>query len=145
MNLRESIEVALEGLIANKMRAALTMLGVIIGVGAVIAMLAIGQGARQQTMQRIQQMGTNVLMVQAGQSMQGAVRGGSGSSTTLTLDDCKAIADKCPSVAAAVPEVRGNLQVKYGSQNTNTTIFGTSPEYPSVRDYSVQDGKFFSA
>jgi len=145
MNLRESIEVAVEGLSANKMRALLTMLGVIIGVGAVIAMLAIGQGARQQTMQRIQQMGTNVLMVQAGQSMQGAVRGGSGSSTTLTFDDCKAIADKCPSVAAAVPEVRGNLQVKYGSQNTNTTIFGTTPEYPSVRDYSVQDGKFFSA
>lgn len=143
MNLKESIAVALEGLAANKMRAALTMLGVIIGVGAVIAMLAIGQGAREQTMQRIQSMGTNVLMVMAGQSRQGAVRGAFGSSTTLTLDDCKAIADKCPSISKAVPEVRGNLQVKYGNQNSNTTIFGTSPDYPEVRDYQIADGRFF--
>jgi putative ABC transport system permease protein len=144
MNLRESIEIALEGLVANKMRAALTMLGVIIGVGAVIAMLAIGQGARQQTMQRIQQMGTNVLIVMAGQSRTGAVRGGFGSSTTLTLDDANAIPDKCPSVSKSVPEVRGNLQVKYANQNTNTTIFGTTPDYPAVRDYSVQEGRFFN-
>ena len=144
MNLRESIEVAFEGLIANKMRAALTMLGVIIGVGAVIAMLAIATGAREQTMQRIKQMGTNSLMVMAGQSQQGAVRGGFGSSTTLTLDDAEAIADKCPSVLKSVPEVRGNLQVKYGNQNTNTTIFGTTPDYPAVRDYSVAEGRFFN-
>jgi len=144
MNLRESIEVALEGLSANKMRAALTMLGVIIGVGAVIAMLAIATGAREQTMQRIQQMGTNTLMVMAGQSRQGAVRMGFGSSTTLTLDDCKAIADKCPSVSATAPEVRGNTQVKYGNQNTSTAIFGTTPDYLAIRDYSVAEGKFFS-
>lgn len=144
MNLWESIEVALEGLIANKMRAALTMLGVIIGVGAVIAMLAIGQGAQEQTMQRIQQMGTNVLVIMSGQTRQGAVRGGFGSMQTLTLDDAEAIADKCPSVTASVPEVRQNAQVKYRNQNTNTTIFGTSPEYPSVRNYSVQEGRFFN-
>lgn len=144
MNLRESIEIALEGLIANKMRAALTMLGVIIGVGAVIAMLAIAHGAQEQTMQRIKQMGTNSLMVMAGQSRTGAVRGGFGSSTTLTLDDASAIPDKCPSVLKSVPEVRGNLQVKYGNMNTNTTIFGTTPDYPSVRDYSVAEGRFFN-
>ena len=144
MNLKESIEVALEGLIANKMRAALTMLGVIIGVGAVIAMLAIGQGAREQTMQRIQAMGTNVLMVMAGQSRQGAVRGGFGSSTTLTVEDAEAIPDKCPSVLKSVPEARGNVQVKYANQNTNTTIFGTTPDYPAVRDYSLSDGRFFT-
>lgn len=144
MNLRESIEVALEGLVANKMRAALTMLGVIIGVGAVIAMLAIAQGAREQTMQRIQQMGTNVLMVMSGQSRQGAVMGGFGSMQTLTLEDSDAIAKKCPSVIAIAPEVRQNMQVKYRSQNTNTTIFGTSADYPSVRNYSLQEGRFFS-
>lgn len=144
MNLRESIEVALEGLVANKMRAALTMLGVIIGVGAVIAMLAIAQGARQQTMQRIQQMGTNVLIVMAGQSRRGAVMGGFGSVQTLTLEDAEAIPSKCPSVTKSVPEVRQNLQVKYLSQNTNTTVFGTTPDYLPVRDYSVQDGKFFT-
>jgi len=144
MNLRESLEVALEGLSANKMRAALTMLGVIIGVGAVIAMLAIGQGAREQTMQRIQAMGTNVLIIMAGQSRQGAVRGGFGSSTTLTLDDAKAITQKCQSVAAAVPDVRGNLQIKYSNQNTNTTVFGTTPDFPQVRDYHIQAGHFFT-
>ena len=144
MNLRESIEVAVEGLAANKMRAALTMLGVIIGVGAVIAMLAIGQGAKEQTMQRIQQMGTNVLIVMSGQSRQGAVMGGFGSSQTLTLDDSASIPPKCPSVVKSVPEVRQNLQVKYLDQNTNTTIFGTTPDFLSVRDYSVQDGKFFT-
>ncbi|MDO8683363.1 MAG: ABC transporter permease [Armatimonadota bacterium] len=144
MNLRESIEVAIEGLVANKMRAALTMLGVIIGVGAVIAMLAIAQGAKEQTMQRIQQMGTNVLIVMSGQSRQGAVMGGFGSVQSLTLDDANVIATKCPSIVKAVPEVRQNLQVKYQNQNTNTTIFGTSPDYPSVRNYTVQEGRFFS-
>jgi putative ABC transport system permease protein len=144
MNLRESIAVALEGLAANKMRATLTMLGVIIGVGAVIAMLAIAGGAKQQTMQRIQQMGTNVLVVMSGQRRQGAVMGGQGSMEALTLEDADAIAAKCPSVAAAVPEVRGNAQVKYRNQNTNTSITGTSPDYPSVRNYSVQQGRFIS-
>ncbi len=144
MNLRDSIEVAIEGLVANKMRAVLTMLGVIIGVGAVITMLAIAQGAKEQMMQRIQSMGTNVLMVFAGQSRTGAVRGGFGSMTSLTLDDCDAMAKKCPSVIAAVPEVRQNAQVKYRNQNTNTTIFGTLPKYPSVRDFHIQEGRFFN-
>ncbi len=144
MNLRESIEVGIEGLVANKLRAALTMLGVIIGVGAVIAMLAIAQGAREQTLKRIQQMGTNVLIVMSGQSRQGAVMGGFGSNQTLTLDDANAIPSKCESVSKAVAEVRQNQQVKYANQNTNTTIFGTTPDYLPVRDYSVQDGKFFS-
>jgi putative ABC transport system permease protein len=145
MNLRESIEVALEGLIANKMRAALTMLGVIIGVGAVIAMLAIANGAKQQMMQRVQQMGTNLLMVMAGQSRQGAVRGGFGSMDSLTLADSTAIAEKCPSVLATAPEVRGNAQVKYRNQNTSTSITGVSSDYPSVRNYSVQQGRFISS
>jgi len=144
MNLRESIEVAVEGLVANKMRAALTMLGVIIGVGAVIAMLAIAHGAQEQTMQRIRQMGTNTLMVMAGQSRQGAVRMGFGSSTTLTYEDCQAIAEQCPSVSAAAPEVRGNTQITYGNRNTSTAIFGTTPDYLSIRDYSVQEGRFFT-
>lgn len=143
MNLRESIEVAIEGLAANKMRAVLTMLGVIIGVGAVIAMLAIAQGAKEQTMQHIQSMGTNVLMVMAGQSRQGPVMGGLGSVQALTLADCEVIQAKCPSVVAVAPEVRQSMQVKYKDINTNTTIFGTSPDYPSVRNYKLQEGRWF--
>ena len=143
MNLRESIEVAIEGLAANKMRAALTMLGVIIGVGAVIAMLAIAQGAKDQTMQMIQSMGTNVMMIMAGQARQGPVMGGLGSVQALTLADCEAIASKCPSVSRVVPEVRQSMQIKYKDVNTNTTIFGTSPDYPAVRNYKLREGRWF--
>ncbi len=144
MSLKESISVALEGLMANRMRAVLTMLGVIIGVGAVIAMLAIATGAQQQTMQRIQQMGTNVLMVMSGQARTGAVMGGYGSRQTLTLGDVDAIISKCASVKTAVPEARGNMQVKHLNNNTNTNIFGTYPDYPEVRNYSLADGRFLT-
>ncbi len=142
MNIRESIAIALEGLAANKLRSALTMLGVIIGVGAVICMLAIARGAQEQTMSRIKAMGTNVMIVMAGQSRSGAVRGGFGSMSALTLEDAEAIPKKCESVTKAVPEVRRSLQVKYGNQNTNTTIFGTTPDYPEVRNYQVAQGRF---
>ncbi len=142
MNLRDSIAVALEGLAANKLRSALTMLGVIIGVGAVICMLAIARGAQEQTMQRIKAMGTNMLMVMPGQARTGAVMGGFGSRNTLTLEDAEAIPKKCPSVLKAVPEVRRNQQVKYGNLNTSTAIFGTTPDYPSVRNYQVAEGRF---
>jgi len=145
MNLMESLSVALEGLIANKMRSLLTMLGVIIGVGAVIAMLAIGKGAQDQTLQRIQSMGTNVLMVMSGQSRSGAVRGGFGSVQSLTLADAEDIPLKCPSVLKTVPQVQQNLQVKYRNQNTNTTIVGVTPDFPEVRNFTVQDGHFFTS
>jgi len=144
MNLRESVEVALEGLATNKMRAALTMLGVIIGVGAVIAMLALAQGARAKMMQQIQQMGTNALMVMSGQSRRGAVMGGFGSMQTLTLQDADAIGQKCPSVSKVAPEVQSGAQVKYRNQNTSTNIHGTTPEFPDVRNYNMQAGRFFT-
>jgi len=144
MNLRESISVAFEGLAANKMRAALTMLGVIIGVAAVIAMLAIGQGARERMMAQIQQMGTNLLMVFSGQTRRGAVMGGFGSMESLTLDDAEAIAEKCPSVAKVAPETRNGAQVKYKNRNTSTNIIGVTADYPDVRNYRVQNGRFFT-
>ncbi|MGB9620676.1 MAG: ABC transporter permease, partial [Armatimonadota bacterium] len=144
MNLRESISVAFEGLAANKMRAALTMLGVIIGVAAVIAMLAIGQGARERMMAQIQQMGTNLLMVFSGQTRRGAVMGGFGSMENLTLDDAEAIAQKCPSVAKVAPETRNGAQVKYKNRNTSTNITGATADYPEVRNYRIQSGRFFT-
>jgi len=144
MNLLESLRVALEGISANKVRAGLTMLGVIIGVGAVIAMLAIAQGAKEQTMQRIQQMGTNVLMIMPGQTRQGGVFGGFGSSNTLTLEDATALPQKCSSLLQSAAEVRTNLQVKYGHQNTNTSIIGVTANYGDVRSFKVDDGTFIS-
>lgn len=144
MNLWESIAVALEGLTANKMRAMLTMLGIIIGVSAVITMLALASGARASMMGNIQQLGTNVLMVMSGQSQRGGIRGGMGSQQSLTLDDAESILERCPSVEMVAPETGGNAQVKYRNQNTNTTILGSTPEYLSVRNYSVKEGRFFT-
>ena len=144
MNLWESISVALEGLAANKMRSALTMLGVVIGVSAVITMLALAGGARERMMAHIQQMGTNVLIVRPGQAQRMAVAGGLGSVQSLTLKDSEAIAERCPSVARTAPEVMMSAQVKYRNQNTNTSILGTTPDFLSVRNYRVQEGGFFT-
>jgi putative ABC transport system permease protein len=144
MSLWESIAVALEGLTANKMRAALTMLGVIIGVAAVITMLALARGAQNQTMERIQSMGTNVLTVFTGRTRRGPAVGSFGSNEFMTLDDVKAITDECPAVKAAAPEAQTNAQVKYKNQNTNTTILGTTPDYLSIRNYQVQTGRMFT-
>lgn len=145
MSILESMAVALEGLVANKMRAALTMLGVVIGVAAVITMLALASGARNQAMENIQQMGTNVLTVFTGRSQRGRVAGSMGSNEFLTMKDVEAISKECPSVQAAAPEVQTNAQVKYANQNTNTTILGTTPEYLGIRNYQIQEGQMFTA
>ncbi|MEN6357093.1 MAG: ABC transporter permease [Armatimonadota bacterium] len=144
MSLWESVAVALEGLSANKMRAALTMLGVIIGVAAVITMLALARGAQNQTMERIQSMGTNVLTVFTGRTRKGPAMGGFGSNEFLTLDDVSAITKECSAVGAAAPEAQTNAQVKFKNQNTNTTILGTTPDYLSIRNYQVQTGRMFT-
>lgn len=145
MNLWESMTIAFEGLLANKMRSMLTMLGVIIGVFAVITMLALAQGARASMMNNIQQLGTNVLLIFPGQMERGGVRGGMGSIQTMTLDDADAILEKCPSIEKVSPEVSMSAQVKYRNENTNTSILGTTPDYLTVRNYKVQDGRFFTA
>ena len=143
MNLSECIKVAFEGLSANKVRSGLTMLGVVIGVGAVIAMIAIGQGAKQQTMTAIQAMGTNVLSIRPGQSRSGSVRGGEGSQVNLTYDDAVAVEKECPLIIAVAPELRMSAQVKYKNMNTNTTILGTTEDYPSIRNLQIEQGNFF--
>ena len=144
MNLWESVRVALTGLSANKLRSSLTMLGVIIGVAAVITMMAIAQGARQETMQRIQAMGTNSLMVMAGQSRQGRVMGGFGSIQTLVPADAEAIADLGPPVARVSPEVSRAQQVKYKNANTNVSVQGTGAAYCEIRNFTVERGRYFT-
>ena len=144
MNLSECIKVAFEGLSANKVRSGLTMLGVVIGVGAVIAMIAIGQGAKQQTMNMIQSMGTNVLTIRAGESRMGSVRGASGSGTSLTYEDALAIDQGCPLIVAVAPELRMNAQAKYKNMNTNTEVTGTTADYPLIRNFKVEKGRWFT-
>ena len=144
MDVWENIMVALQGLIANKLRSALTMLGIIIGVLAVIVGTAIGQGSRQDVLKKIQALGSNTITVFSGQQRRGAVSFGQGSSQSLTMKDVEAIRKNCPSVIAAMPQVQRSAQVKYGNQNTSTSIVCTTPEYPQIRNFRVETGAFFT-
>jgi putative ABC transport system permease protein len=139
-----SVMMALRGLAANKLRALLTMLGVIIGVGAVIVAVAIGQGSRDAVTASIQRLGTNVLTVRAGQQRRGAVSFGAGTSTALTLEDADALLRGSPSVARVSPQVNRAAQVVNGNQNTNATVNGTGPDYPRISNHEVASGRFFT-
>ena len=139
-----SIRIALRALRVNRMRSALTMLGIIIGVAAVIAMVGVGAGATARIQQQIQSIGSNLIMVMPGSISTNGVRLGSGATASLTQDDAKAIAAECPSVALAAPTVRGGVQVVYGNSNWATNAQGVTPDYMTIRDYTMLSGQFFT-
>ena len=128
---------------ANRLRTALTMLGMVIGVGAVILMLAIGQGAQQQVQASIESMGSNLFIVLSGSTTSGGARMGFGAAPTLTLVDAQAIAE-LPAVAAAAPSSPGTAQLVYGSNNWSTQIIGTTPSFLTVRNWSLASGSAFT-
>lgn len=144
MSLGEAGRVALQGLAANKMRSFLTMLGVIIGVGSVVVMVALGQGAAQATQDAIRRLGTDVLTVMPNSQMQGAVSQGLGSAQTLKPSDVEVILKHCPSVKAASAEYRGSGTVKYKQNNTRTSIQGGAPEYFGIHNIPLAEGRAFS-
>lgn len=135
---------ALRGLATNRMRALLTMLGIIIGVGAVIVAVAIGQGSRDAVAASIQRLGTNVLTVRAGQQRRGGVSFGAGTSTALTLEDAEAIRSGSPSTLRVSPQVNRSAQVVSGNRNTNVTVNGTGADYPRISNHNIASGRFFS-
>ena len=139
-----SIRIALRALRVNRMRSALTMLGIIIGVAAVIAMVGVGAGATARIQQQIQSIGSNLIMVMPGSVSTNGVRLGAGAVASLTQDDSKAIAAECPSVALSVPTVRGGVQVVYGNNNWATNAQGVTPDYMTIRDYTMLSGQFFT-
>lgn len=136
---------ALRGLSANKLRSFLTMLGVIIGVGAVIIAIAIGQGSQVAAAENLQRLGTNVLTVLPGQQRRGQVSFGAGSSNKLTLDDAEAIQKNCPSISSVSSTVNQSAQVKYLSKNTNTSVNGTGEQYPYINNHDIAEGRYFTA
>jgi putative ABC transport system permease protein len=144
MKLLESLRIALRSIGANKMRSALTMLGMIIGVGAVIALMSIGQGAQAQISSQIRGIGTNLLFISPGAQQQGGVRQASGTQPTLTYEDAVALSDgdAFPEIALVAPEQAQPFQVIAGGQNTNTRVSGTTPEYQDVRNFHVAVGDF---
>src|SRR5919109_5385710 len=147
MRFWNTLRVALIAIRRNKIRSALTMLGVVIGVASVIAMIALGAGARAAIDQQIQSQGTNVIYVSSGSWGRpggGAVRGGAGTVTTLTLEDAAAIAE-LPQVDRISPMVRGRAQVIAGNQNWNTSVEGGSEDYVVIRNWVITSGANFTA
>ncbi len=139
-----SIRIALRALRRNKMRSLLTMLGIIIGVGAVIGSVSLTSGATKQVENQVSSLGESVITVFSGNFTSGGMRGGWGSAPTLTVPDAIAIANEVPNVAAVSPEVRDREQILAEGLNWNTQVMGESPDYAQIRNWSIAEGSMFS-
>ncbi|HWQ40912.1 MAG TPA: ABC transporter permease [Desulfosporosinus sp.] len=144
MNFFESIRVSLRALRANKLRSSLTMLGIIIGVAAVIAMVGIGNGATASITSSIEGMGSNLLTISSGQSNSGGVKGGAGSSDTITMTDVAKIEAIGTAVKAVAPVSNTNAQVVFGSGNTSTSINGTTENYAKIKNVTMTRGRYIT-
>jgi putative ABC transport system permease protein len=144
LNFEEVVGVALESLAQNKMRTLLTMLGIVIGVGAVICTVAIGQGGSQKVREQIQNMGDNIIFVAAGSVNISGVRMGSSATKTLTVLDAQAVAQQIPTVSQVSPGVGASIQAISGNQNWYTRLTGVSPEYLQIRRWPIERGGGFS-
>ena len=143
MNIYTSFIESLESLYANKLRSALTILGIVIGVAAVIAMLSIGKGAQQSITNQIESVGTNLIYVTPGSTSQGGVRTAGGSAGTLTQQDANAL-EGLPGVVVVAPEVDGRAQLVYMGNNANARLVGTTPDYQTMSNLTLADGTFIS-
>jgi putative ABC transport system permease protein len=139
-----SMRIAFRALRMNKLRSSLTMLGIIIGVAAVIATVAIGSGATQRIQEQIASVGSNLIIVLPGSTTSSGLRMGSGNAVTLSEADAKDLVAQCPDIALATPTVRGGAQVVFENNNWATIIFGATPDYLIIRDLSMADGVAFS-
>ena len=144
MILGELVQVSISSLQANKVRSFLTMLGIIIGVAAVITMISLGQGAKKAVSDRLEALGTNLLYIRSGAPHTGGVRHAAGTLQRLDEKDLKRLKTECTTVDYIVPEMRGSRQVIYGNLNWNTTIIGTSPEYFEMRNFNIAQGEKFT-
>jgi putative ABC transport system permease protein len=144
MDILLCLRIALRALRVNKTRSLLTMLGIIIGIAAVIVMVAIGAGARTIISQQISSVGSNILLVMPGSLTSGGIRTGAGSNVSLTFEDAKAVQAECPSVFLVAPTVRGSAQVVYGNQNWSTIVMGATPEMIEVREWPLVQGRNIS-
>jgi len=144
MRFASIIKVALRALRRNTMRSILTALGIIIGVGAVIAMVSIGNGAKAQVEAQVASLGQNVVSVFSGSTSSGGSRGGWGSAPTLTVEDAEAIDREVPDIIGVSPEVRDRNQVLANGLNWNTSVNGVGPDFPDIRSWKIADGAMFS-
>lgn len=144
MNVVNLFKIALRALNGNKFRGFLTMLGIIIGVAAVITMLAIGQGSKKSIQDQISTMGSNMINIRPGTGQFGGVRQSSGSMQTLKLEDYEAIASQAEYISAATPEVSSSGQVIFGANNSPTSVYGVNPSYLEIRKYNISQGSMFT-
>jgi len=144
INIPSTFKISIRALRVNKMRSALTMLGIIIGVGAVIAMVAVGTGASQKISEQISSMGSNLLIILPGATTSGGVRMGAGTQPTLTTGDTDAIMKECPGVSDAAPIHNGVAQIVTGHMNWSTGVIGTTPSFLVVRDWELASGRAFT-
>jgi putative ABC transport system permease protein len=144
MRLWASVQMAVAALQVNRVRTALTMLGVIIGVGAVVTMMAIGAGAQARVAEQIRSLGSNLIIILSGSITAGGVRMGSGSQLRITEDDARAIQREVPSVAVAAPMMRGGVQTVFGNSNWSTALQGVTPEYFRAREWDVVSGRLLT-
>src|SRR6266545_3236889 len=145
MLLGEIFQVALQAIRANKLRSFLTMLGIIIGVGAVITMVALGSGAQKAVQARLQALGPTLLSIYPGQSFRGGIAIMFDQRVSVTVDDAAALTRDARYVKGVVPELTRNLQIKYGGQNGNVSIVATTPNYTIVKNYTLTAGRMFTA
>lgn len=139
-----SMRIALRALEVNKLRSALTMLGIVIGVAAVIATAAIGSGAKERIQQQIASIGSNTIIILPGSLTSSGMRMGTGNAVTLSETDARDLAAQCPDIALSVPMVRGGVQAVYGNNNWATLVYGVTPSYLDIRDFSVAQGAAFT-
>ncbi len=146
-NLRifQTVPSALAALRANKGRSLLTTLGIIIGVAAVIAIVALGEGASASVSSQLAGLGTNLLTIQSGSSSQGGARSGAGSATTLKASDADAISQNIAGLSGVSPVVSGNAQIIFGNQNWSTRVQAVAPEYLTINDWKIASGAAFTA
>src|SRR5262245_61891047 len=144
MNFLAIIKVAARALGRNKLRTALTMLGIIIGVGAVIVLVSIGEGAQAMVLDQISSMGSNMINVMPGNLNFGGAALGAGAANTLTDEDVEAMVREIPTIAAASPVVNSNGQLVFGNQNWFVRIQGTNQRFPDIRSWKVDQGEFFT-
>lgn len=141
---KDLIQEVMWSLMGNKVRSGLTILGIVIGIASVITMVGIGQGSKKSIETQIESIGSNLIMIMPGSQSVGGVRQSSGSSQTLTEEDVDVLKEKVSSIKAIAPTVTGNYQITAKANNTNTQVIGTTPDYTSVKNVTVESGSFFT-
>lgn len=144
MTIVELFTIALAGILSNKLRSGLTVLGIIIGIASVIALLGIGEGAKKEAEKQVQSLGVNLIYIRPGSIGTSGVSMGQGTAPTLTYADAKAIKENCPSVLDVAAQYTASFQIQHGELNTVTTVIGTDPSYTEIRNFHPARGRFFT-